>query len=244
MRWKGPTAAHPICHAKAQFIQKAHRQLAAVPGLRDVDVVSATLPVAGAVADADVDAVAADALISAVLFGCLPASTLPRSRAPSSIARRSVCTSPVTWPVLHSCTLSRPVTFPSIFPRTITSRASTSAFTCPFGPMVRQLFVVRLSFPSTTPSTKRSSLPMTSPLILIPWLMHAAARDGIGSATDTEGALVRAVLGEVAEFAGAAVLPEIPSGFGSSFFHIRHLDIENRIFEAAHRRAGWNCDSE
>jgi len=85
---------------------------------------------------------------------------------------------------------------------------------------------------------------MTSPLILIPWLMHAAARDGVGSATDTEGALVRAVLDEVAEFAGAAVLPEIPSGFVSSFFHIRHLDIENRIFEAAHRRAGWNCDSE
>jgi hypothetical protein len=85
---------------------------------------------------------------------------------------------------------------------------------------------------------------MTSPLILIPWLMHAAARDEVGSATDTEGALARAVLGEVAEFAGAAVLPEIPSGFESSFFHIRHLDIENWIFEAAHRRAGWNCDSE
>jgi len=85
---------------------------------------------------------------------------------------------------------------------------------------------------------------MTSPLILIPWLMHAAARDVVGRATDTEGALARVVLDEVAEFAGGAALPEIPSGFESSFFHIRHLDIENRIFEAAHRRAGWNCDSE
>ncbi len=130
----------------------------------------------------------------------------------------------------------------------MTSRALTSAFTLPFGPMVRQLFVVRLSFPSTTPSTKRSSLPITSPLILIPWLMHAAARDEVGSAPDSEGALARTVLDEVAEFTGGATggaaLPEIPSGFESSFFHIRHLAIENWIFEAAHRRAGWNCDSE
>jgi hypothetical protein len=81
-------------------------------------------------------------------------------------------------------------------------------------------------------------------LILIPWLMHAAAREELGSATDTAGALARAVLDEGTEFAGAAVLPEIPSGFESSFFHIGHLDIENWIFEAAHRRAGWNCDSE
>jgi hypothetical protein len=74
--------------------------------------------------------------------------------------------------------------------------------------------------------------------------MHAAGRDEVGSATDTEGALARAVLEEVAEFAGAAMLPEVPSGCESSFFHIKHLDIENWIFEAAHRRAGWNCDSE
>jgi hypothetical protein len=74
--------------------------------------------------------------------------------------------------------------------------------------------------------------------------MHAAARDEDGSAPDSEGALAGAVLDEVAEFAGGAALPEIPSGFESSFFHIGHLDIENWIFEAAHRRAGWNCDSE
>jgi len=81
-------------------------------------------------------------------------------------------------------------------------------------------------------------------LILIPWLMHAAPRDEVGSALDTEGALARAVLDEIAKFAGGAALPEIPSGFESSFFHIKHLDIENWIFEAAHRRAGWSCDSE
>jgi len=94
------------------------------------------------------------------------------------------------------------------------------------------------------PSTKRSSLPVTSPLILIPWLMHAAARDEVGTAPDTEGMLEVVGLEEVAEIAGAAGLPEKPSGFESSFFHICHLDIENWIFEAAYRRAGWNCDSE
>src|SRR5467141_4782924 len=179
MEREGNAATRPVPDSETQFMEKAHFQFAAVPELNGV--VSAALLVA--------DAVAADALISGFLVACLPASTLPRKSAPSSIARRSVCTSPVTWPVLHSCTLSRPVTFPSIFPRTITSRASTSAFTCPFGPMVRQQFVVRLSFPSTTPSTNRSSLPVTSPLILIPWLMHAAACDEVGSAPDGEGVL-------------------------------------------------------
>src|SRR5258708_19433100 len=74
--------------------------------------------------------------------------------------------------------------------------------------------------------------------------MHAAARDEVASAPDSEGVLARAVLDEVAETAEGVGLPETPSGFESSFFHIRHLDIENWIFEAAYRRAGWNCDSE
>jgi hypothetical protein len=52
------------------------------------------------------------------------------------------------------------------------------------------------------------------------------------------------VLNEAAAFAGLARFPETPSGFASSFFHMGHLDIENWIFEAAYRRAGWNRDSE
>jgi hypothetical protein len=81
-------------------------------------------------------------------------------------------------------------------------------------------------------------------LILIPWLMHAAARDEAGTAPDGEGLFAGGVLDGVRDFAGAARLPETRSGFESSFFHIEHLDIENWIFEAAYRRAGWNRDSE
>src|SRR6266571_4407497 len=104
MHRKGPAAARPARHSKAQFVQDAHCQLATVPEFNDV--VSTDLD----------EAAAADALTSTGLFGCLPASTFPRNSAPSSMANRSVCTSPVTWPVLQSCTLSRPVTFPSVFP--------------------------------------------------------------------------------------------------------------------------------
>src|SRR5258708_12115900 len=92
----------------------------------------------------------------------------------------------------------------------------------------------KFSFPSTMPSTKRSSLPITSPLILIPWLMHAAAREEVGGAADTEGALATAVLDEVAAFAGGAMLPEIPSAFHSSFFHIQHPHTHNRILHPPH----------
>src|SRR5258708_28297573 len=112
----------------------------------------------------------------------------------------------------------------------MTSRAITSAFTLPFGPMVKQLFVVRLSFPSTTPSTKRSSLPVTSPLILIPWLMHAAAGDKLGSPPDGEGVLAGALLGELARFLGGAVVPRNPSRFSSSFFLTINLHVTKLIF--------------
>jgi len=74
--------------------------------------------------------------------------------------------------------------------------------------------------------------------------MHAAARDEVGGALEIAGVLAVAGLDEVSEFAGVAEWPETPSGFASSFFHISHLDIENWIFEAAYRRAGWNCESE
>src|SRR5229473_669430 len=52
--------ARPASHSKTQFMQEAHYQSAAVPGFKDAG--SADLPVAAA----------ADALISAVLLGCLP----------------------------------------------------------------------------------------------------------------------------------------------------------------------------
>src|SRR5260370_11028502 len=213
-------AARTASRTDAKFVQETHSQSAAVPEVKGAD--SEDLLVA----------LAAEALISGTLFNGFPASTLPRSNAPSSMARRSVCTSPVTCPVLHSCTLSRPVTLPSIFPRTMTSRAFTSAFTFPFGPMVRLPFV-KLSFPSTIPSTKRSSLPVTSPLILIPWLMHAAARGEVGGAPENAGALAGALLDGNAGLEGTGLFPETPSGLESSFFHIIHLDIENWIFEAA-----------
>jgi hypothetical protein len=74
--------------------------------------------------------------------------------------------------------------------------------------------------------------------------MHAATRDELGGALEIAGVLAVAELDKVAEFTGVAELLETPSGFASSFFHIWHLDIENWIFEAAYRRAGWNCDSE
>jgi hypothetical protein len=64
-------------------------------------------------------------------------------------------------------------------------------------------------------------------LILIPWLMHAAARDEIGSALELRGVPVGDTLGAFEEIAGAEGLSETPCGFASSFFHIKHLDIEN-----------------
>jgi hypothetical protein len=72
--------------------------------------------------------------------------------------------------------------------------------------------------------------------------MHAATRDGLGVALEIDGVLAVAELDKVAAFTGVVEFPGTPSGFASSFFHIGHLDIENWIFEAAYRRAGWNCD--
>src|SRR5882724_6368715 len=120
----------------------------------------------------------------------------------------------------------------------MTSRAYTSAFTVPFGPIVRLPFV-KFSFPSTKPSTNKSSLPVTSPLIRIPWLMQAGVRDETGSALELREVLAGAAAGAFEVTAGAAAFSVAPCGFASSFFHMKHLDIENLIFEAAYRRAGW-----
>src|SRR5437773_2020555 len=44
------------------------------------------------------------------------------------------------------------------------------------------LALPKFNFPSTVPSMNRSSLPVISPLIRIPCVMHAAARGETGSA--------------------------------------------------------------
>jgi hypothetical protein len=73
----------------------------------------------------------------------------------------------------------------------------------------------------------------------MPWLMHAAVPDEPGSALELRGALEDIAAGAFEETAGAGELSVTPCGFASSFFHMKHLDIENWIFEAAYRRAGW-----
>src|SRR4029077_8834288 len=113
----------------------------------------------------------------------------------------------------------------------------TSAFTLPFGPIVRLPFA-RFNFPSTSPSTKRSSLPVTSPLIRMPWLMHAAAREETGSALELRGVLVGVALDGFGELAESKELSEIPCGLASSFFHIKHLDIEKLDFRSRISQ-GW-----
>jgi hypothetical protein len=67
--------------------------------------------------------------------------------------------------------------------------------------------------------------------------MHAVARGETGSAIEFAGEFVCA--GPNPGLTGAPEFSETLGGFESSFFHIRHLDIENGIFEAAYRRAGW-----
>src|SRR5260370_40859205 len=98
-------AARTASRTDAKFVQETHSQSAAVQEAKGAD--SSDL----------LGALAAEALISGTLFNGFPASTLPRSNAPSSMARPSVCTPPVTWQVLHGCTLSRPVTWPSFSAR-------------------------------------------------------------------------------------------------------------------------------
>src|SRR5262249_49364621 len=103
--------------------------------------------------------------------------------------------------------------------RTTTSRAFTSAFTTPFGPMVKLPFV-RFSFPSTTPSMYKSSLPVTSPLMRIPALMLAPPR---GEADVKGGVLEAIVVPPLVWTCGIALTVEFsvpPCVFASSFFHI------------------------
>src|SRR4029077_746469 len=98
-----------------------------------------------------------------------------------------------------------------------------------FGPIVT-LALPKSNLPSTVPSTNKSSLPVISPLIRMPWLMHAAARGETGNAeTGAFGAGELVGAGALAVLAcGKLKLPAaagcgVSCGFTSSFLHIRHL---------------------
>ena len=110
--------------------------------------------------------------------------------------------------------------FPSTRPRITISRALMSAFTLAFGPTVSTA-LLNVTFPSTFPSMNRSSLPVISPLIRMPWLKHATAFEEVGTLVDgLELAGPEAGVG-VVEFTGPV---EISFGFcgrPSSFRHIR-----------------------
>src|SRR5262249_18572431 len=83
-----------------------------------------------------------------------------------------------------------------------------SALTVPFGPTVR-LPLVSCNLPSTGPSTIKSSLPVISPLIRMPWPIEAAPREAGGAA----GAFWLELGPKLVEDSGTP-------GRGSSFFHI------------------------
>src|SRR5271154_6673859 len=103
--------------------------------------------------------------------------------------------------------------FPSTRPLTITSRASTSAFTTPLGPMVK-VPLERFSLPSTCPSTYKSSLPVTSPLIFIPWLIEAPERGAfVGGGVLAAGCVL--IFGAAGELA-IGVTPAGAAGTGDA----------------------------
>src|SRR5580658_1551 len=97
-------------------------------------------------------------------------STLPRSRAPSSIPMRGVSTLPSTWLLGPSRTLPLAFKLPCTVPLITMSRASMSAVTRPFGPTVTQPFVSRI-LPCASPSIVRSDVPVISPRIFRPALI-------------------------------------------------------------------------
>jgi hypothetical protein len=73
--------------------------------------------------------------------------------------------------------------------------------------------------------------------------MQAAARGETGSGGTVAAELVAEELEAIEIGAGAGLTElaageETPCGFASSFFHMRHLDVENWIFEVAVRRVG------
>jgi len=70
--------------------------------------------------------------------------------------------------------------------------------------------------------------------------MHAAARGETGSGAIVDGEFAAGAVEKVATGAGAELTggEETLCGFASSFFHMRHLDVEKCPFEVALRRVG------
>ena len=99
-------------------------------------------------------------------------STLPRKCAPSAIATRGEAMSPSTEPLSRMSTFSDAVTLPVTSPSTTTDFAKTSALILPLGPMVSTLSLSSI-LPSTWPSIVRSSLPLSSPLMMTDLPMYS-----------------------------------------------------------------------
>src|ERR1700739_3538248 len=87
-------------------------------------------------------------------------------------------------------------------------------------------------FPSITPSTNRSSVPVTSPLILIPWLMQAGAfAETVCAAPKT-----------VPCFPGPVVFTELEGALGDACglpSSLRHMGTPQTSFSDFQSRLSW-----
>src|SRR5208283_644473 len=136
---------------------------------------------------------------------------------------------------------SDPYSWPSTRPRTTTSRAVISAFTTAFGPTVTTE-LLSVIFPSTFPSMNRSSVPVNSPLILIPWLTQPIAFEAFCVPPNASFWLF--VIGPTPSV-GFEGLAEFSEGdCASSFRHIEYTSRSLLLFKVA--LLGWSgCrDSE
>src|SRR6185436_1300884 len=96
-------------------------------------------------------------------------STLPLKNAPSASTTRGAATSPSSRPVGRISTFSCPCTLPTTRPPMRTLRATMSPCTLPSAPTVTLLS--SRTCPSSSPSTTRSLVPLTWPVILAPGAM-------------------------------------------------------------------------
>src|ERR1700732_1419101 len=95
-----------------------------------------------------------------------------------------------------------------------------SAFTSPLGPTVK-LPLLKFTLPSKWPSMKRSSVPVTSPLMRMPWLIQAEASQETGTLV-LGGRGTLPIGGEPVDISGP--FSGTRGRFTYSVFHTRHLD--------------------